>query len=304
MVGRIGIIGYSEGNGHPFSFSAIVNGYDEAGFAQAGLPVIHDYLKRQPNTNFGFEGFRVTRAWTQDPALTARLCAACKIDAAVEDPEAMIDDIDSVIIARDDWESHLMLAKPFLRAGKKVFIDKPLTLDAAELAAFRPYLEQGQLMCTSGLRYACELQAGEDHVAEIGSVRLISATVLNGLVKYGIHMIEAAAGLGLGTPVSFTRLEATHEAYHITLSGGAIMSLNCLGSVGKTFRMSLFGDRGHRHFDLHDNFCAFRRTLGRFLEMVKTGLPPIPAEEVLTIQTGLAAASRLAPGETVRVEAP
>ena len=27
---RVGMIGLSEGNGHPFSFSAILNGYDDA----------------------------------------------------------------------------------------------------------------------------------------------------------------------------------------------------------------------------------------------------------------------------------
>ena len=30
---RVGMIGMSEGNGHPFSFSAIINGYDDDGLA-------------------------------------------------------------------------------------------------------------------------------------------------------------------------------------------------------------------------------------------------------------------------------
>ena len=34
MTLRLGILGLSPGNGHPFSFSAIVNGYDDAAFAE------------------------------------------------------------------------------------------------------------------------------------------------------------------------------------------------------------------------------------------------------------------------------
>lgn len=29
---KIGILGVSEGNGHPYSFSAIINGYDDENF--------------------------------------------------------------------------------------------------------------------------------------------------------------------------------------------------------------------------------------------------------------------------------
>ena len=114
---RTGILGYSDGNGHPFSFSAIVNGYDDEGFAAAGWPVIHNYLKAQGRDRFGIGDARVTCAWTQDPELTARLCAACRIDTACATPQDMIGKVDAVIVARDDWETHAQLAMPFLDAG-------------------------------------------------------------------------------------------------------------------------------------------------------------------------------------------
>src|SRR5689334_24844046 len=124
MVRRVGTIGLSEGNGHPFSFSAIVNGYDDAGFADAGWPVIHRYLQAQPKENFGFDGFRVSHAWTQDAELTAKLCRACRIKNACSTVEEMVSEVDAVLIARDDWETHYGLARPFLEAGKHVFVDK------------------------------------------------------------------------------------------------------------------------------------------------------------------------------------
>ena len=47
MVTRVGVIGYSAGNGHPFSFSAIINGYSEKDFLCSGWPIINSDLKKR-----------------------------------------------------------------------------------------------------------------------------------------------------------------------------------------------------------------------------------------------------------------
>jgi predicted dehydrogenase len=287
LVIRAGILGYSDGNGHPFSFSAIVNGYDDEKFAAAGWPVIHNYLKQQGPDRFGIGDARITHAWTQDPQLTRTLCAACRIDHACSEPRQMIGEVDAVIVARDDWESHAELALPFLDAGLAVFVDKPLSLDDRDLRRFEPFLRSGTLMSCSGLRYAAELdglrQGGLQR--EIGAPKLVVGAVLNGIEKYGIHLIEAVAGLqpAWGQAVSVARLEVPHQAWRIELSDGVPMMLHCLGAVAKTFHLSIYGERGHRHVDLHDNFSAFRRTLEHFFEMVTTGAPAIVPDETLAI---------------------
>jgi predicted dehydrogenase len=287
LVIRAGILGLSEGNGHPFSFSAIVNGYDDEKFAAAGWPVIHNYLKAQGADRFGIADVRITSAWTQDPALTRTLCAACKIDTACATPDEMIGHVDVVIVARDDWETHARLAMPFLEAGLFVFVDKPLSLDDSELARFEPYLRSGKLMSCSGLRYARELDEFRRPRSEwsIGAPQLVEASVLFGIEKYGIHMIEAIASLdpAWGRVTNVTRLAVAHDAWLMQFSDGVPFVLHCLGTVAKTFHVSLYGDRGHAHFDLHDNFSAFRRTMERFFEQVKTGVPAIAADETLGI---------------------
>ena len=40
---RLGIIGISEGNGHPYSWSAIFNGYNHEYAQDCPFPVIPDY---------------------------------------------------------------------------------------------------------------------------------------------------------------------------------------------------------------------------------------------------------------------
>jgi hypothetical protein len=303
MVIRTGIVGFSEGNGHPFSFSAILNGYDEPSFAAAGWPVILDYLRRQPADRFGVGDARVTHAWTQDPDVTAKLCAACRIEHACSGVEEMLGAIDALIIARDDWESHAELALPFLRQGIPVFIDKPLTLDAKELTSFMPYLESGKLMSCSGLRYAVELDALRASEPGTGPIRLISGAVLNGPEKYGIHLIEAVASLGGGfaLPVALTRLQAPHDSFLLHYENGVPFHLDCLGSVGKTFHLSVFGDRAHCSIDLHDNFSAFRRTLQKFFAMVQSSVPAIDPAETERIMQLLSLARTLEAGSTARL---
>ena len=42
---RIGILGMTEGNGHPYSWSAMINGYDRDEMETCGFPVIPRYLE-------------------------------------------------------------------------------------------------------------------------------------------------------------------------------------------------------------------------------------------------------------------
>ena len=130
-------------------------------------------------------------------------------------------------------------------------------------------------------------------------MRVISATVLDNLERYGIHMLDALAGLGLGPFERVTRLACAHESYAMPLAGGALVMLNCLGAVGRTFHLSFFGTTAHAHVDLHDNFAAFRRTLAVFVGMLSTGRPPIEPRQVLDTMRLIAGAQRLAPGETL-----
>ena len=119
----------------------------------------------------------------------------------------------------------------------------------------------------------------------IGSPKLVEASVLFGIEKYGIHMIEAVASLdkAWGRVSKVTRLHVPHDAWLFELSDGVPFVLHCLGAVAKTFHVSIYGDRGHRHVDLHDNFSAFRRTMEHFFAQVKCGVPAIDPDETLAV---------------------
>lgn len=266
---RLGVVGLSEGNGHPFSFSAILNGYSDEGFAQSGWPVIHNYIKkRTPNEFRSFEA-RVTHAWTQDAAITAKLCAASLIPHAVQRPEEMFDQVDAILLARDDYETHRELAEPILKRGIRVFIDKPLCATAEDLKFFMPYLESGQVVSFSSMRYAVELDSIKKSWNEFGDVKLIQGTILSSWEKYGIHLMDAAFGLDIAAPVSVAAQSGRASVVTISLENGAQVQLNTLGlPAPRCFRLSIYGSNKIEHVEILDNFGMFKRALGKFIGML------------------------------------
>lgn len=283
MVTRVGMLGMSDGNGHPFSFSAIINGYSDSGMRHSGWPGIYDYVSRRHGSEFGVGDLRVTHAWTQHVEQTALLCRATSIAHAVSSPTDMLGEVDAVVIARDDHTSHLPLAKPFLEAGIPVFIDKPLTLDIDELRWFTPYLESGLLMSCSGMRYAKELDACRAGQVNHGEIRLARGTILNDWERYGIHLLDAILPLMSSRPISVSALPGQHDSVVVLLEDGVPVHIDALGQVPAMFRIEVMGSQHISSFDITDNFSMFRRTLWAFWRQVVEGRPTIATTETLDV---------------------
>ena len=77
---KLGIVGISEGNGHPYSWGAIINGYDREAMASCPFPVIPQYLGERPDSDFGIGDARVTHIWTQDTDASGHIARASKIE--------------------------------------------------------------------------------------------------------------------------------------------------------------------------------------------------------------------------------
>jgi hypothetical protein len=283
---KLGIIGCSEGNGHPYSFSSIINGYDKEAYKKTDYPVILEYLEKRDRSEIGINGVSVTHAWTQNAQETKLLCEASKIGNAVQNFKEMLGEVDAVMILRDDAEYHRELAEPFLQSNIPVFIDKPLCLVQADLDYFMKYAEQGLLMSTSGFRYAKELDFLREDPKLCDDIQVIDAVVLNDFEKYGIHMLDAISGLNHGHFTHISKINSHVDKYYIQLSDGKEMFLTCLGGVEKVFRLNFYGKNQHYQANLLDNFSAFKRTIKKFITMIKIRQPSIPKNKFEnTIQT-------------------
>jgi Oxidoreductase family, NAD-binding Rossmann fold len=289
LVKSFGIIGLSEENGHPFSYSSIINGYSPEGLAASGWPGIYEYVRRRHASEFGLHGWTITHAWTQDPESTKKLCAACRIAHGVDDYREFLGNVDAVIIARDDHETHFRMAQPFLDAGLPVFVDKPLSLDVSELRAFKPYLEKGQLMSCSGMRYSRELDEPRADLAAYGRLKLIRGAIVLSWEKYGVHLLEAILAIVPARPVAVRMSPAEHASAVVRLDDGLLIQIDALGECARTFHVELFGTRRTGVFDITDNFSMFRRMLWQFAESIRTGRPAIPSDRTLEIMRVLIA---------------
>jgi Oxidoreductase family, NAD-binding Rossmann fold len=289
LVKSIGIIGISEGNGHPFSYSAIVNGYSPEGLVASGWPGIYEYVRRRHASEFGLAGWKITHAWTQDPAVTAKLCAAARITHGVAEYHEFLGKVDAVIIARDDYSTHLSIAQPFLEAGVPVFIDKPLSLDPTELRVFRPYLESGQLMSCSGMRYARELDEPRANLSTYGRLKLIRGAIVLSWEKYGVHLLEAILSITTARPLAVEMHAAEHVSASVRMDDGSMLQIDALGEAPATFRVEIFGTQRAGVFDITDNFSMFRRMLWEFTNSIHTGQSAIRAERTLEIMRVLIA---------------
>ncbi len=286
MVIKVGIIGLSEGNGHPYSFSSIINGFNSSTFNKVEWPGIYNYLSSKNPLEIGIEGMQVVAAWTQSLDETKKICASGSIHTACVTPEEMQDLVDAVIIARDDWETHYPIANKFLESGKYVFIDKPLTLSEDELAYFIPYLKSGKLMSCGALRYARELDNIRIHPS-LTETKFVTATVLNDWKKYGIHMLDAIFSFNSFSPDQVTSVTATgSHTFLLKFVDQREVLVNCIGDKAIVFNITIYNCDAVSSFDISDNFTAFKRTLLSFKEMILSGKPaidPMVTEKIIRI---------------------
>ena len=281
LVIKVGILGFNEGNGHPFSYSAIINGFDSGKFAECGWPVIHDYLRRRDPADFGIDDLRVAHVWMPSREMARKLAVACDIPVVADTAADIVANVDAAIIARDDPESHWELAAPFLARGVPVFVDKPLAAESDQVRSFLPYIEAGKLMSCSGMRYATELDEPRANISSYGQLKLARAALVLDWTRYGIHAIDAI--------LSVTGLRATavvphagaHESVAIETTAGTVITIDSLGAVPKLFNFDFIGTERISHHHVSDNFSMFRRTLWHFATMLKSGVPPIAPQDAL-----------------------
>ena len=277
---RLGVIGYmGPENAHPYSWSAIVNGtYNADVMPLYANKRIATYLDANRDL-LGIDGAQVTHVWTQDRVISERIVAASRVPHIANEPRAMVDAVDAVLIARDDPESHAALAQPFLEAGMPVLIDKPLASTESDLAFFAEQDRAGRLiMSSSSMRYAAEVRVLKEAAATLGPVRLAVAVGVKDWVSYGVHVLEAICTV-LDDPRA---LRVRHgefgygEVVEIEFDGGTIATIHQLRNTAPTMQLHLYGEGGSRSAELDGLFAAHRGLLQQFIRSVAEGKSRLP----------------------------
>ena len=269
---RLGVIGLSQGNGHPYSWSAIFNGYDSVAMEDCGFPSIPRYLEKQQFPHDTIAEARVTNVWTQDSNISAHIAKATYIETVSNCFTDMIGQVDGVLLARDDAETHSEFAAPFLKAGIPIYIDKPLALtlvEANQLLDMQRY--QGQLFSCSALRYAKEFQLSEVERSQIGRIRHIHATVPKDWDKYAVHAIEPLLLLGgeQGAIIQTQKWKYDDSSVLSVKFSGGLHALICvLGSSNAPIALRVIGESGWKDLFFQDSYYAFKAALFEFVQSI------------------------------------
>ncbi len=283
---KLGVLGISPDNGHPYSWSAIFNGYDPVVMADCPFPVIPRYLAARRFPQDSIAGARVTHVWTQDRAVSEHIAAASFIPTVIDDPGELIGQVDAVLLARDDAENHLALASPFLEAGLPVYIDKPLAHSRAQaLAIYGRQSRPGLVFTCSALAYAREFQLAMHELEALRPLRYVEAVAPKDWGRYAIHAIEPLLNL-IGSQGDIRRATASGDQVRtldLQWASGLTGRITTLGAPAGPIEIRLYGEHAFRTLTFEDSFGAFRAALTAFKEIVSGERAIQDPEHVLPI---------------------
>ncbi|HUT74803.1 MAG TPA: Gfo/Idh/MocA family oxidoreductase [Armatimonadota bacterium] len=279
---RLAMLGMVDGNGHPYSWSAIFNGYDPGEMAKCPYPAIAAYLGKQPKDTLQIPGARVTHVWTDDPAQAPLVAKASLIPNIAARPQDVIGQVDAVIIATDKGHEHVARCRPFVEAGLPIFVDKPLVDNEQDLATFSEWVAQGApIMSSSCMRYCKEYMPYRVSTHELGALRFACITMAKTWERYGIHALEGIYPI-FGPGFISARNAGTRDRniVHLKHHRGADAVVASIGDMLGAFgALQLCGTAGHAQVTAGDTFHSFKAQLAAFIEYLRTGELPFPFAE-------------------------
>lgn len=281
---RIAMLGVTPGNGHPYSWSAMFNGYDPVAMEECPYAGIPEYLGKEPKETIPIEGAEVTHVCcTGEGEFTAEHVAKCSlIPNVVTDPTEVIGKVDAVIIATDIGAEHVERARPFVEAGVPLFVDKPMVDNAEDLAVFNEWMRQGKpILSSSSMRYSKEFTPYRLSTNNLGELRFVTITTAKKWETYGIHALEAMYPI-VGPGFISARNTGSYErnVVHFKHERGidvvVVASSDMYGSFGV---LTLAGTVGHDELQTRDSFFSFKAQLQAFVDYLRTGVRPFPYSE-------------------------
>lgn len=281
---KVAMLGMVDGNGHPYSWSAMFNGYDKAEMEKCPFPVIPRYLEKEPKESFGVRGAKVTHIWCDDPEDAKKVARASLIPNIVERPEDVIGEVDAVIVATDKGWEHIWRAEPFIKAGLPIFIDKPLADNIPDLKKFVEWQRAGaKIMSSSSLRYTKEYTPYFKSTYELGRLCYVNMTMNKTWERYGIHALEPVFRItGPGYISVRNTGDAENNIIHLKHKDGIHVNLAVIKDIAAS-ELKLVGTADSVCVPLKDSYTAFHTQLTHFIDYAMGGDPDFPFSETVEL---------------------
>jgi hypothetical protein len=227
------------------------------------------------------------------PGYAATFAREHGIAHACDSIEELVERVDAVFIHSCDWDLHIQHARPFIEAGKAVFIDKPLVGNAKDLQKLIDWGKEGAVLTGgSALRYCHEVK--EWKAREIGYEEWVYGLVGCAVdeFNYGIHAYALLHGL-MGPGIQSARYvgESTQQQIELAWKDGR----RAMVSIGKTsgylpFYASITTQKQVEFLKV-DSSRLYQAILENVLPyMAGEAAPPVPLEELVEAEAAAIAA--------------
>jgi predicted dehydrogenase len=285
---KVGIIGLD--TSHVVAFTTVFN---------KGPKVPADAAK--------YAGFRVTHAFAQGsrdieestkrvPEYTEKL-KGMGVEI-VDSIEKLCAQVDFVMLESNDGRVHLEQVLPVLKAGKTVFIDKPIAGSLADVIRIQEAAKKAGVayFCSSSLRFAASTQAvAQGSIGKVKTAYTTSPASLEphhpDLYWYGVHGCESLyAAMGTGC-VSVKRDKSAAGMIQVTGNWGdgrvGIFREADRKAKGGPYAGKAVGEKGEADIGKFDGYEVLLQAV---VKMFRTGQPQVSAEETLELYAFMEAA--------------
>ncbi|HEY0455376.1 MAG TPA: Gfo/Idh/MocA family oxidoreductase [Verrucomicrobiae bacterium] len=201
----------------------------------------------------------------------------------------LLEKVDVVLLESVDGRIHLQEAKPVIKAGKPLFIDKPLAGSLADAIAILDYAREQSVPCfsSSSVRFSPGIQqllTNKQMGAIAGAETWGACSYQEGIPDmffYGIHGIEPLYAL-MGTGCEkVTRIQTPDTDF---VSGvwkdGRVGTYRGIRKNKADFGATAFGSKAILHSEKEDGYEELCREIGKFF---KTKKSPVSADESIEI---------------------
>lgn len=278
-VMKIGMIGLD--TSHCLAFTGILN---KENSAVPGFRVTVVYPKGSPDIKSSTE--RVPEYTKKINELGVKV---------VDSLDELVSQVDAVLLETNDGRPHLEQVIPVLKAGKPVFIDKPIAgslTDAVTIFELSKHYKS-PLFSSSSLRFASGAQALRNgKIGDITGCDTYSPCSLEkthpDLFWYGIHGVETLFTV-MGTGCESVTRASTKDFDFVagTWNGGRIGTFRGIRAGGSGYGGTAFGTKGVSEVGKYDGYQPLVVEIGKFFQ---TKQVPVTEQETLEIYAFMEAA--------------
>ncbi len=271
---RVGIIGLD--TSHVTAFTSLLNSPKAKGEI-AGFRVVAAYPGGSPD---------IPDSKNRLEMFTAQLRDKYRVEI-VNSIDELLKHVDVVLLESVDGRPHLKQVIPVLRAGKPVFIDKPVAGSLADAILIYELARKYKVPCfsASSLRFSPGIvkMRNDPKVGEVLGCDAYGPCSLEphhpDLFWYGIHGVESLYTIMGPGCEKVTRVHSKdYDFVTGTWKGGRVGTFRGIRAGKKDYGALVFGSEGIAPSGGYGGYAPLVKEICKFF---RTGQPPVSAEETL-----------------------